>query len=155
MHTDLRRVWRYQRDNQNKIDLFHIVFPSILFLPNNHLHSWIGATLFLGTVKITSSGTQIIGQKLVLTCAISPFTGTVSWKQDGTVRTICTSTFCSHYTHGSYTTFTYGSNHINVTFDPVDSSIDGLWKCTHTTLGCYGVTVTAMNETISKYSLIN
>jgi hypothetical protein len=67
MHTDLRRVWRYQRDNQNKIDLFHIVFPSILFLPNNHLHSWIGATLFLGTVKITSSGTQIIGQKLVLT----------------------------------------------------------------------------------------
>lgn len=135
--------------------MFHIVFPSILFLPNNHLHSWIGATLFLGTVKITSSGTQIIGQKLALTCAISPFTGTASWAQDGTVRTTCTSLFCTHYTHGSYTTFTCGSNHINVTFDPVDSSVDGLWTCINAILGSDAVTVTAMNETISRYSLIN
>ena len=155
MNTDLRRVWRYQRDNQNKIDLFHIVFPSLLFLPNNHLHSWIGATLFLGTVKIASSGTQIIGRKLALTCAISSFTGAASWTQNGIVRTLCTSSFCTVHTYGNYTTFISGSDHINVTFDPVDSSIDGWWTCTHATLGSDTVTVTAMNETISKYSLIN
>ena len=44
---------------------------------------------------------------------------------------------------------------MNVTFDPVDSSIDGLWKCKHATLGSDNVTVTAMNAPGSKYSLIN
>jgi hypothetical protein len=106
-------------------------------------------------MKIASSGTQIIGRKLALTCAISPFTGAAFWTQDGTVRTICTASLCTIYTYGNYTTFISGSDHINVTFDPVDSSIDGLWTCIHATLGSDTVTVTAMNETISKYSLIN
>ena len=106
------------------------------------------------TINIASTGTQIIGEKLVLTCTLSSFTGTASWDQDGTVRSICTPTFCTVYTYGTYTTFTHGSNHIDVTFDPVDSSIDGVWKCTHSTLGSDSFNVTAMNKTQSKYSLI-
>jgi hypothetical protein len=90
-----------------------------------------------------------------LTCTISPFTGTVTWAQDGAIRTICTKSLCNIYTYGNYITFSFASSHINVTFDPVHSSIDGLWECTHSTLGSANFTVTAMNEIQSKYSLIN
>jgi hypothetical protein len=110
--------------------------------------------LFLGTATITSTGTQIIGDTLVLTCTLSPFTGTASWAQDGIVRTTCITTFCTNNNYGIYTTFSSGNNHINVTFDPVDSSIDGTWTCTHLTLGSDSINVTAVNETLSKYSLI-
>jgi hypothetical protein len=110
--------------------------------------------LFLGTVTITSTGTHIIGDELVLTCTLSQFTGTASWWQDGIIRTTCITTLCTVDNYGIYTTFSSGSNHINVTFDPVDSSIDGTWTCKHLTLGSASINVTAMNETLSKYSLI-
>jgi hypothetical protein len=126
----------------------------MLFLPNDHLQTLIGDILFLGTMNITSTGIQIIGEKLVLTCTLSSFTGTASWNQDGTVRSTCTPTFCTVYTYGTYTTFSNGSNYINVTFDPVDSSIDGVWECTHSLLGSDSFNVTAINKTQSKYSLI-
>ena len=87
--------------------------------------------------------------------SMSPFNSFASWAQDGTVRTTCTSTFCTFHTYENYTAFIYGNDHINVIFDPVDSSIDGLWKCTHTTLGSANITVTAMNKTEGKYSVIN
>ena len=86
--------------------------------------------------------------------SMSPFTSFASWAQNGNVRTTCTSSFCTFETYENYTTFTYGNDHINVTFDPVDSSIDGLWQCTHTTLGSANITVTAMEKTVSKYSVI-
>ena len=136
------------------INFFQIVFPSILFLPNDHLQTLISDILFSGTIDITDIGTQIIGEKLVLTCTLSSFSGIASWNQNGNIRSTCSPTFCTVYTYGTYTTFTHGSNHINVTFDPVDSSIDGVWKCTHSILGSASFTVTAMNETQSKYSLI-
>ena len=110
---------------------------------------------FLGMLTITSTGTQIIGDKLVLTCTISPFNSPTTWSQDGVIRTTCTSSVCTDYNYGNYTTFSYGSNYIDVTFDPVHSSIDGVWQCTHATFGNDNVDVTAMNETLSKYSPIN
>ena len=106
--------------------------------------------LVYGSINIESTGTQIIGEKLVLTCTLSLFTGSASWNQDGTLRSTCRTTLCTVETYGAYTTFTHGSNHINVTFDPVDSSIDGVWKCTHSTLGSASFTVMAMNETQSS-----
>ena len=138
------------------INLCQIVFPSILFLPNDHLQTLIVDILFLGTINITSTGTQIIGEKLVLTCtlSLSSFAGAASWYQDDTFLSTCTSTSCTVYTYGTYTTFTNDNNHINVTFDPVDSSIDGVWECTHALLGSDSFNVTAMNKTQSKYSLI-
>ena len=110
--------------------------------------------LFFGTLTITCKGTQITSDKLSLKCTQSPCTGTTSWAQDGIVRTTCTTTFCTDYSYGNYTTFQYGRNYIDVTFDPVDSSINGAWKCTHLKLGSVNFTVTAMNENPSKYSLI-
>ena len=110
---------------------------------------------FSGTIAITTTGTQFIGDRLVLTCTISPFVGTVTWAQDGVIRTICAATLCTIPSYGNYTTFSFASTHINVTFEPVDSSIDGEWRCTHATLGNASFTVTAMNETQSKCSLIN
>ena len=104
--------------------------------------------LLLGTGTITSIGTQIIGDKLSLKSTLFPFTGTASWAQDGTVRTTCT--FCTDDRYGNCTTFSYGSNYIDVTFDPVDSSIYGVWKCIHLTLGSDSFNVTAMNVTQSK-----
>jgi hypothetical protein len=109
--------------------------------------------LFLGTVTITTIGTQIIGDKLILMCTLSPFTGTASWAQNGIVRTTCTTTFCTDFIYGNYTTFLCGNNYIDVTFDPVDSSINGVWECTHLMLGSDSVNIAAMNET-RKYSLI-
>ena len=103
--------------------------------------------LFLGTITITSTGTQIIGETLRLQCTLSPFTGTTSWAKDGIVRTTCTRTVCTDNSYGNYTTFSIGSNYVNVTFDPVHSSINGVWKCTHLTLGSARFNVNAMNET--------
>lgn len=111
--------------------------------------------LLLGTLAITSTGTQIIGDTLSLKCTISPFTDTMTWNQDENVRSTCTTSFCTDYNYGNYTTFSFGSNYSDVTFNPVHSSIDGEWKCTHLTLGSASFNVTAMNETQSKYSLIN
>jgi hypothetical protein len=109
--------------------------------------------LILGTVSITSMGTQIIGDTFSLNCTILPFDGVATWAQDENVRTTCTNAFCSDYIYGNYTTFSFGSNYIKVTFAPVHSSIDGVWQCTHSAIESSNVTVTAMNET-SKYSLI-
>jgi hypothetical protein len=136
------------------INLCQILFPTILFHPNNHLQNLIDAILFLGTLTITSTGSQVIGEKLVLTCTLSPFNGTASWLQDGAVHTICASSFCTISRYGNFT-FSFASNHIDVTFEHVDSSINGVWECTHSELGSANVTLTAMNETLSKYSLIN
>ena len=95
---------------------------------------------------ITNIGTQFIGSKLVLKCVISPFSGTVTWAKDGAILTVCTPTLCTVSSYGNYTIFSFASTHINVTFYPVDSSIDGVWECTHSTLGSDGFNVTAMIE---------
>lgn len=105
--------------------------------------------LFYGTVTITSIGTQIIGEKLSLECTLFPFTGTASWAQDGIVRTTCATTLCTDYSYGNYTTLLYDSDYINVTFDPVNSSIKVVWKCTHLTHGRDSFNATTMNETQS------
>jgi hypothetical protein len=78
----------------------------------------------------------------------------VTWAQDEDIRTICTTTFCTIISYGNYTTFSFATTHINVTFERVDSSMDGVWKCEDGTLGSARFNVTAMNETQSKYSLI-
>lgn len=95
--------------------------------------TWIDATLvfFLGTVRITHSGSQEIGEILVLKCTISDFSKTASWWKDETPITTCTKAVCFPEKYENVTTFSHGNNYIEVTFDTVDSSIFGEWKCTH------------------------
>ena len=85
-----------------------------------------------------------------MTCTLSPFTDSASWVQDGIIRSTCTPLFCTDSTYENYTIFSFASSHIDVTFDPVDSSIDGEWKCTYGTLESASFNVTAMNTTQSK-----
>ena len=86
-----------------------------------------------GTVSIDYSGSQIIGDQLVLKCTITGFIGTASWAKDGSVLSTCTTSFCSPEKHENVTTFSYGIDYIEVTFATVDSSIFGEWTCTHLT----------------------
>ena len=105
--------------------------------------------LVYGTVSIEQPESQIIGQKLVLKCIISEFTGTASWAKDGSVLSTCTTAFCSPKTYENVTTFSYGMNYIEVTFDTVDSSIFGEWTCTDLT-GSESFNVTGSPPTITE-----
>ena len=87
--------------------------------------------LVYGTVRIEDIGSQVIGQKLALKCIIPTFTNTATWSKDGNPLTTCNIAICSPEKYENVTTFSFGNNYIEVTFDTVESSIFGEWTCTH------------------------
>ena len=86
---------------------------------------------FLGTVRIEDIESQVIGKKLALKCIIPTFTNTATWSKDGNPLTTCNIAICSPDKYENVTTFSFGNNYIEVTFDTVESSIFGEWTCTH------------------------
>lgn len=84
-----------------------------------------------GAVTVSYTGTPYLGQSFMMKCTITSFTGTATWAHDGTTHATCGSTFCSPPSKGNYT-FSYSGSTLSVTIDPVLSSDQGKWQCTHT-----------------------